>query len=178
MQATHAGGRNRGIAADLLKGALAGAVGTWALDRVTWFLWHREDPRALARERVARPGGLDPAHVLANRMGRAFGTQLRPAQPHPAGIATHFAIGIAPAAIYGLLRSRARVPAGAGLLLGLGLFLLQDELGNHLMGLSGSPRDYPWQAHARGLAGHLAYGAATDAALGLLDRVGPPASPA
>ncbi len=34
---------------------------------------------------------------------------------------------------------------------GAGLFLTQDELANSVSGLGGKPKDYPWQAHARGL---------------------------
>lgn len=159
------------LLSQLVKGALAGAVGTLALDAVTWFLWDREDPRALERERRARPEGLDPAHFVAGRLARAIGTELEPRQPHPAGIATHFAIGVLPAALYGVARKEVpQVRSGRGLLYGLALFLAQDEAVNSLAGFSARPTEYPWQAHARGLIGHLVYGAVTEATLDLLDR--------
>jgi hypothetical protein len=160
-----------GIAADMLLGAVAGAVGVWVMDRVDWFLSDHEDPEARRRTRAVRPGGMDPAHVVANRAVQALGAELSPPQPHPAGIAVHYAIGIGPAAFYGALRDR--VPAvgtGRGLLYGLGLFLVQDELLNAAGGFSAGPRAYPWQAHARGLVAHLVYGAVTDAVLDLLHR--------
>lgn len=156
---------------DLLKGAVAGAIGVWAMDLVIEFMWAQEDPRTRDQERRARPGGLDPAHVLANRAAEALGVQLRPKQPHPAGIVAHYALGIVPGAAYGVLRKRTPVVgAGAGLLYGLAVFLIDDELLNPLIGASGPPTEYPWQAHARGLVGHLVLGVATEAAAKALDR--------
>ncbi len=93
------GSTNGSVAGDLVKGAVAGAVGTLALDAVMWFMWDREDPSVLRQERQARPKGLDPAHFVANKVASAFGTKLKPEQPHPAGIATHFAIGVMPATL-------------------------------------------------------------------------------
>lgn len=160
------------LLADVVKGAVAGAVGVWVMDKVTWWLWDREDPAALRREHAARPEGLDPAHVMANRAAEALGTELRPRQPHPAGLAVHYGLGIVPGAVYGALRSRVSgVGAAGGLVYGLGLFLAEDEGLNPVLGTSGGLGEYPWQAHARGLVGHLALGAATHAALDLLDRV-------
>lgn len=159
------------ILPDLIKGALAGAIGTIALDAVTWFMWDREDPEALEQERQARPQGLDPAHYVASKAAHLVGIELTPKQPHPAGIATHVAVGVVPAALYGVLSKRApQVRTGRGLLYGLALFLVQDELINSVAGFSGRPTQYPWQAHVRGLIGHLAYGAVTDATLDVLDR--------
>lgn len=166
-------GKQQGdLLADAVKGAIAGAVGVWALDKVTWYLWDREDPAALQQEREARPEGLDPAHVIANRAAEAMGKELTPQQPNPAGIAVHYGLGIMPAAAYGVLRNRVGgVGAAGGLLYGLGLFLLQDELTNPLLGTSGKPTEYPWQAHARGLVGHLVLGVVTNLTLDLLDSV-------
>lgn len=58
-----------------------------------------------------------------------------------------------------------------GLLYGLELFLVQDEGLNPILGTSGGPTEYPWQAHARGLVGHLVLGAVTHATLNVLDQV-------
>jgi hypothetical protein len=57
--------------------------------------------------------------------------------------------------------------------MGLGLFLIQDEGLNQAMGISAKQKDYPWQAHARGLVAHLALGLVTDAVLNLLDAPRP-----
>ena len=95
-----------------------------------------------------------------------------PPQPHPAGIAVHYALGVLPGALYAPLRRRlGGLGAGRGLLYGLGLFLVNDELLAPALGLASGPTAYPWQAHARGLAEHLVLGAATDAVLGAADRI-------
>ena len=39
------------------------------------------------------------------------------------------------------------------------------------LGLTPGPTAFPWQAHARGLVGHLTFGTVTDGTLRLLDRV-------
>ncbi|MDP9405096.1 MAG: hypothetical protein M3O86_00620, partial [Actinomycetota bacterium] len=44
-------------------GAVAGAAGVWAMDKVGWALYGRESPRALDRERAARVDGQDTAHA-------------------------------------------------------------------------------------------------------------------
>lgn len=162
------------VLGDVVKGAIAGAVGTWLMDQVTWYMWNRQDLATLRREeQEARTEGMDPAHVTANRVARAFGKQLRPAQPHPAGVGVHYGIGIAPAMLYAPLRRRIPVlGAAGGLLYGLGLFLAVDEGVVPALGLAGSPGEYPWQAHLRGLVGHLVLGAGTHATLALLDQAG------
>lgn len=42
---------------------------------------------------------------------------------------------------------------------------------NPLLGFTPGPRAFPWQAHARGLGGHLAFGLTSDLILDGLDRV-------
>ena len=39
------------------------------------------------------------------------------------------------------------------------------------LGLTPGPTAFPWQAHARGLVGHLTFGTVTEGTLRLLDRV-------
>lgn len=162
------------LVTNLAKGALAGVAGVWLMDRLGWGLWNRENRRALAREQEARIDGMDPAHVAANRIAKAFGRQLEPRQPHPAGIVVHYALGVAPAMLYAVLRHGApRLTTGRGLLYGLGLFLLVDELAAPSMRLAAWAPAYPWQAHARGLASHLVLGAAIDGGVRALDAATP-----
>lgn len=166
-------GNTSNLLSNALKGAVAGAVGVWVMDRLDWFMFRHEDQRARHQTEQVRPGGMDPAHVAANRMAHALGRQLIPSQPHPAGHAVHYALGVVPAAAYGAFRDQ--LPAspqgndylyGAGL--GLGLFLAQDEVLNQAIGLSAKQKDYPWQAHARGFVAHLTLGLVTNAVLNLL----------
>jgi hypothetical protein len=161
-----------GLLADWMKGAVAGAAAVWVMDRVGWYLWGQESTEKIHEEFVARVDGMDPAHVVANRVADAVGRPLSPKQPHPAGIAVHYGIGMAPAMAYAALRRDIpEIAAGRGLLYGLGLFLAVDEGAAPLLRIAARPGAYPWQAHARGLVTHLVLGVATHAALDLLDAV-------
>jgi hypothetical protein len=162
--------RQQGDTADRVKtalvGAAAGAVGVAVLDRVDWFLWNRQDPAAKRRTEQVRPGGEPPADALVSRIEKLAGADVGEDTHRKLGVATHYAIGIAPAIAFALFRDKLPgrgVPRG--LLFGLGLFLTQDEVLNTVTGLGAKPQDYPWQDHARGLAAHLAYGVATEFAL-------------
>ena len=165
MQATGA------LAADLMKGAAAGAAGVWLMDRFDWLMVEHGDREAWRRTQAVRPHGRDPAHNMAGSLSEAMGGGPL-GQPHPAGIAVHYALGVVPGMLYAPLRHRLRVPGvGRGLLYGLALFLVNDELLNPVLGLAAGPTAYPWQAHARGLVAHLVLGVATEAALDAPDRV-------
>ena len=153
------------VGLDLLKGAVAGVVATWVMDRVDWFMYRRESAESRRQTWAARPEGKDPAHVIASRASDAMGAGPIP-QGHPAGLAVHYAIGVAPAALYGVLRQRVpAVGAGAGLVFGLAMFVAEDEVANPALGFAAPPQDYPWQPHARGLVSHLVYGLVADAVL-------------
>ena len=163
------GSNTSGVAVDMLKGAVAGAAGVWVMDRLDWFLYGRESAETRQRTEDARPGGRDPAHVIAGMAADAVGVELASPKQNPAGLAVHYSLGILPGALYGALRSRVDyLGAGRGLLFGLGLFVVEDELANPLLGTAAPPGRYPWQAHARGLVAHLVYGLVTDVVFGAL----------
>lgn len=156
-----------------LLGAIAGAVGVWALDRADWFMWRRVDSDARTQTQRVRPGGEPPSHVLVSKVEKLASWTPTERQHDVAGNLVHYAIGIAPAAAYALTRER--MPSQGiprGLLFGLGLFVSQDELLNAMTGLSAKPSAYPWQAHARGLIAHLVYGVTTEIVLDKLERRG------
>lgn len=153
-------------------GAAAGVIGTVALDSVDWFLWDREDPASRRHTEEVRPRGEPPADVLVGRVENALGADVDERTHQKRGAAMHYAIGVVPAVGYALLRNRLPVEGVVrGALFGLGLWLVQDEVLNSATGLGAKPQDYPWQAHARGLAAHLAYGVTTELALNAADRV-------
>lgn len=164
-----------------LKGVIAGAIGVWVMDRLDWFMFRHEDQQARRRTEQVRPGGMDPAHAAVNKLAHALGAEVHPKKANPVGLALHYAIGIAPAAAYGVFRNRLPPsPQGQDYLygagFGLGLFLVQDEGLNQVMGISAKQQDYPWQAHARGLIAHLTLGLVTDAVLNLLNAPRPSGS--
>jgi uncharacterized membrane protein YeaQ/YmgE (transglycosylase-associated protein family) len=153
-----------GILISAVAGAAAGVLAVWVMDRFDWFAYNHEPEEARQQTSSARPDGMDPAHIVADKVAGVVGKEV--SQPSPAGIAVHYSIGIMPGALYGAVHDRfPAIGTGRGSLFGLGLFLLQDEGLNALAGLSGKPQEYPWQAHARGLMAHLVYGTVTDAAL-------------
>lgn len=159
---------------DLVKGAVAGAVSVWMMDRVTWYMYRTEDPKAHKKEKKAQIKGKYVAHVAAEKAVDALGLNLSDKQLHHAGTGVHYFLGVAPGALYGVFRHRIKgLDAGRGLLYGLGLFIVMDEIIAPLAKLASGPAAYPWQAHARGLAGHLTVGATTDTIVGLLDEVLP-----
>jgi hypothetical protein len=43
--------------------------------------------------------------------------------------------------------------------------VLNDEIASRLLRVAGPQRDYPWQAHLRGLVGHVVLGMVTEATL-------------
>ena len=159
------------LAFDVLKGAVAGAVGVWAMDRVDWFMYERglDTPETRRQTEAARPGGMDPAHVTAKMAADAIGVRLSSPKENPAGLAVHYSLGIMPGMLYGAMRDRVDyVGAGRGLGYGFALFVLEDEIANPLLGTAAPPGRYPWTAHARGLVAHLVYGLVTDAVFSLL----------
>ncbi len=151
------------LMSDLLVGAVAGAVAVLVMDRVDWFMYRHEPDSSRRRTTEVRPEGKDPAHFVASQAYEALGGGPL-SQGHPAGLAVHYAIGIAPAALYGAMKGRVPgVDVGAGLGFGLAMFIAEDEVANPLLGIAAMPQRYPWQPHARGLIAHLVYGLVTDA---------------
>lgn len=157
---------------EVVKGAIAGAASVWMMDRVTWYMYRNEDPKAYKQEKKAQKGGKYVAFVAADKIANAIGARMDDREEFIAGKTVHYLLGILPGALYGVLRHRVNgLDKGRGLLYGLGLFILMDELIAPIAGLSSGPTAYPWQAHARGLAGHLTVGLTTDTAVRALDKV-------
>lgn len=130
--------------ATAIKGAVAGAAGVWAMDRVRWPLYRREDQQAVAQESAARVGALDVAHAMANKLAGLAAIKLQPRQPHPLGLVAHYALGVVPGAAYAALRPRVpRSAAGHGFAYGFALFVINDEIAAPLIGIASGPRAYP-----------------------------------
>jgi len=162
--------RDQVLALDLIKGALAGAVGTWVMERVTTYLYEHEESAARRREDEVRQGKHAFA-VAAEKTAGLTGVRLSEAQQQQLGMAFHWGLGLGAGAAYGVLRRHIGwLDSGQGAVFGLLFFLLIDEAMNTALSLTPPPQAFPWQAHARGLAGHLVYGLVADTALDALDR--------
>lgn len=156
---------------DVTRGASAGAVGVWAMDVVTWWMYRRQDPTALQREKQTRVFGKDTAHAAARRLARLVRSDAARDEPNAVGIAIHYALGMVPGAAYARLRqAQPWLRTGRGALFGLALTILNDEIAGRLLGIMGRQRAYPWQAHLRGLVGHLVLGMVTEATLRALEN--------
>lgn len=161
----------RSLPGDAARGALAGAAATWLMGKVTTWLYEHEDRQAREREDRAR-GGKTAYAIAAGKAAGLLGAELREEQRDRLGAGIHWALGIGAGAVYGALRGR--VPGAdlaAGLVFGTAFWLLMDEGANTALGLTPPPKAFPVQAHARGLAGHLVFGLATDAALKASDQL-------
>jgi hypothetical protein len=159
------------VARDLIKGAIAGTVATWVMGRVTTYLYDREDPAARRAEDEAR-GGKTAYEAAAEKAAGLLGKSLDEKQRQRFGSAVHWALGIGTGAVYAVLRRRFdRVSKLGGTGFGTAFWAVVDEGLVSLMGLTPSPPQFPWQAHARGLAGHLTFGSVTEATLRALEPI-------
>ena len=152
----------RRLIADALLCAAAGAAGIFIMDKVTTLLYEREPESAQRRENKAR-GGKSAYDEIAERF---LGDE-------DLGPAVHSFIGISSGALYGALRNRnVHVGIGSGLAYGLATYLLLDEALLAAMKVTPPPNAFPWQTHARGLAGHLVFGAVLDGVFDFADSIG------
>jgi hypothetical protein len=171
-----AGEKRTSIASDLIKGAIAGAVGTWAIGKVTNYMYEHEDPAARQTyERVT--GGKYVPDRTAEKIEKALGLNLSEEQRGLLAEGSHWGLGIGAGATYALLRRRLHsVDLAQGLAFGIAFWALVDEGMTWISGLAEPPQKYPWQAHARGLVGHLVYGLSAETTLDLLEAVAPRSS--
>jgi hypothetical protein len=160
-----------GIGRDLLKGAAAGAVATFVMGKVTGYMYEHEDRDARREEDEVR-GGRSSYEVAAEKAAAAAGASLDRRQRQQLGSAMHWALGIGAGAAYAVLRRRVQgLGSVAGTAFGTGFWAFLDEGLVPALGLTPGANAFPWQAHARGLVGHLTFGTVTDGTLRLLDRV-------
>jgi hypothetical protein len=148
------------------RGAAAGAIGTWVMDRVTTAMYERHSAADIEREQAAWPNGKSSVENLVDGSAARIGLTLRPEARERLIQLTHYGLGVGPGVLYAMLRRR--VPllgAGMGVAYGLLLFAVNDEFMNTALGLSGPPDAYPASSHVRGLVGHVTLGITTDLAL-------------
>jgi hypothetical protein len=101
----HTSAHHNSIAADLVKGALAGVVATWVMGKATTWMYEQESQAVREREDAARNGKSAYA-IAANKAADMSGIALTEEQQKQAGSAIHWAIGIAAGATYGMMRRR------------------------------------------------------------------------
>jgi hypothetical protein len=154
---------------DAMRGALAGAFATWLMDLVTTGIYAIHPPEVLEQEKAAQPNGKSSVTNLVDRLEALTGLTIPAESRATVENAVHYGLGVAPGAAYGVLRHYAPASRlGRGLAYGLVLFVVNDELMNASLGLSGPIDAYPPESHLRGLAGHAVLGVATETGIQIL----------
>lgn len=148
----------RNLLMDIAIGAAAGAAATWLMDTTTTAIQKQESEQTRRREHLANRG-TSSFEAAAKKLRRNSSER----DQKRTGQAIHWAVGITAGAVYGAARnSLPAIGVGSGLVFGLGVWLAMDETLPVALGLTAPPQRFPWQAHARGLAGHLVLGAVVE----------------
>lgn len=154
---------------DALRGALAGAAATWLMDQVTTGLYEAQPAEVTKQEASGRPEGKSSVTLMVDRFEAETGLSVPAARRPLVENLVHYALGVVPGAIYGVVRRH--VPfarLGRGLAFGLAVFALNDEYLNTKLGFAGPFDAYPPETHLRGLAGHAVLGVATETGIQVL----------
>lgn len=156
---------------DVAFGLVAGAVGTFVMGKVTNYMYRHEDSEARQKYQEVTGGKYVPERT-AETIEKTFGLEATKKQRQLLAKGSHWSVGLGAGATYALLRRRFDYADwGQGLAFGAAFWLFFDEGLTWLTGLAESPQEYPWQAHARGLVGHLVYGLVADTTLDLFDQI-------
>ena len=139
------------------------------MDLVTTGMYEVQPREVTQREAAARPNGKSSVANMVDLFESETGLTV-PAERRPlVENAIHYALGVVPGAIYGVVRRHVPVARlGRGLAFGMALFAVNDEYLNTKLGLAGPFDAYPPEAHLRGVAGHAVLGVATETGIQLL----------
>ena len=158
------------VLTDAALGAIAGVAATAAMGPLTTYLSRRQSDHARRQEEAVNERlGAPPTVRVAEKAVSTVGKSLPAHRSSLAGNVVNFGFGTFWGAALGALSARWKpLPPGAGVALGILLWLSMDEGAVPALGLSGKPKEYPRATHARGLAGHVVYGVVLDRSLALL----------
>lgn len=146
------------LTADLAIGVVAGLVATKVTEFAQETLYKPMPAAIKEKEERVSPG--PPPKVAARKTAGLLGYKLTEKQAELGGLAVHYGLGAAWGPIYGLLRRYSKMqPLGAGFVTGAAMSLIVDEALTPALDFSAPSRAYPTITHARGLIGHLVFGA-------------------
>ena len=146
------------LPADLAIGVVAGLVATKLTEFAQEALYEPMPAAIKKKEERVSPG--PPPEVAAEKTAGLLGYKLTEKQAQLGGLAVHYGLGAAWGPVYGLLRRHSKMqPLGAGFVTGAAMSLIVDEALTPALGFSAPSRAYPTITHARGLIGHLVFGA-------------------
>jgi putative membrane protein len=163
---------NNGFWRDIAIGAVGGLIGTVVLEKISSTLYERENLQAKTRENELLASG-DPPMQLANRISDdVLRLNLPDEKKEKLAMGIHYAFGAIAGAMFGVVAPRAPfLSTGFGALYGTLFWIVGDEIGMPIMGISKPSQDYPWQTHARAWTAHVGYGAAVVGTFRLANRV-------
>lgn len=154
---------------DALRGAIAGAAATWAMDQVTTLMLAVQAREVTTAEEAARPNGKGSVTNMIDTVEAKTGVVVPEARRPLVENVVHYALGAVPGAAYGVLRRWVPLARfGNGLGYGTALFAANDEYLSTRLGFAGPARAYPAETHFRGFAGHAVLGVATETGIQLL----------
>jgi hypothetical protein len=155
----------RSLIKESVLGPAAAFAATKVMDRVTTAFQQGQSTESLEREKELLE---EPAYVVAaKKMADARGEHLDQETAERIGSQLHIGLGLFGGLVAGVFAARGMNPLAAGILTGLGIWVVFDEGANAALGITPPVPEYPRETHLRGLVGHLAYGTALGAFLGL-----------
>jgi putative membrane protein len=168
---------NHILAKNVVAGVVGGLVAAWTMEYFQRALGRVSEQMGGApggggqqhRQPQSEPATYKAADAIAETVtGEDVPREYKPA----AGSLVHYAFGGALGAIYGAAAARTPdVTAWGGLPFGATVWLIADEIGVPLAGLSKAPAEYPLSSHASAFATHLVYGATTECVRRTLLRI-------
>lgn len=159
----------RSLAQELVIGVGAGYAAGKVMDRVTTEFLERQSEESKAREKDIQG---EPSFVkAAERLAGLGGRNIDEEQAKRIGQGIHVGLGVSGGAIAGILTAQGMNPVAAGMLSGLGIWLVIDEGANAVFGLTPPATEFPKETHIRGLVGHVAYGAALGGLIGIANML-------
>lgn len=164
----------RSVMKELLLGFGAGYAALKLMDRVTTAYQEQQSEASKQREKELQEV---PAYVkAAEKLAEMRGQQLDRETAERVGERLHVGLGVSGGVTAGLLVARGVNPVAAGLLSGLGMWLLVDEGANPALGFTPPATAYPPETHVRGFVGHAVYGGALGVLLAVGNRLFPKGS--
>jgi hypothetical protein len=152
----------------LFVGAAAGYVAGQVMDKATTWFYERQSDASKQRESQLLPEGAPMAS--ARKLASLIGAELTDEQTTQLAAALHQCLGQGYGVAAAAITRRGTPPLAAGLAVGMGGFLLVDELANSLF-FTPPPQAYPVESHLRGVIGHLTLGLVTGALLAVARRL-------